>query len=332
MAQHNISSRIILLNDTKANWDTKADKFILLKGEIGIETDTKKFKIGDGTSTWAELDYYAGSSDSGDITIPTKLADLLEDETHRTVTDEEKETWNSKAETSDIPTKLPNPHSLTIKQNGDTKGTYDGSSEVEINLDGNLDGTPTNMATTNTEQTFTAKKIFDNIVQLNNSIIDKDGNFLVEQKTNYNMFGDLLKLFYINSSQRPVVTVKDGGTQHMAFLRDIPEFSDKRLPEVPSSPDEEPSEVFQASIKLGKYKIKFGVDYLEPKKETVTTKTITFDEPFEQYCAGVVTGCSSASTLRTTNLNDTVPTTGITVAIYRTNTTATYFSWIAIGI
>ena len=107
MAQHNISSRIILLNDTKANWDIKADKFVLLKGEIGIESDTNKFKIGDGVSTWENLDYYAGDGGSGgDVTIPTELADLLEDENHRTVTDVEKETWNNKAETNDIPKKV----------------------------------------------------------------------------------------------------------------------------------------------------------------------------------------------------------------------------------
>lgn len=35
--------------------------------------------------------------------IPTTLAELSEDSTHRTVTDIEKTTWNSKAETSDIP-------------------------------------------------------------------------------------------------------------------------------------------------------------------------------------------------------------------------------------
>lgn len=32
---------------------------VLLAGEIGLEFDTKKYKLGDGSTTWGELDYYA---------------------------------------------------------------------------------------------------------------------------------------------------------------------------------------------------------------------------------------------------------------------------------
>ena len=39
-------------------------------------------------------------------TIPEALSDLADDATHRTVTDTEKSTWNAKANTSDIPTKV----------------------------------------------------------------------------------------------------------------------------------------------------------------------------------------------------------------------------------
>lgn len=35
---------------------------ILLAGEIGFETDTKKIKIGDGSSNWNTLTYVSGSS------------------------------------------------------------------------------------------------------------------------------------------------------------------------------------------------------------------------------------------------------------------------------
>jgi hypothetical protein len=34
---------------------------ILLVGEIGFETDTKKMKVGDGTSNWNDLGYVVGS-------------------------------------------------------------------------------------------------------------------------------------------------------------------------------------------------------------------------------------------------------------------------------
>lgn len=58
MANHELKVKIALRNDTKENW-TKLDP-ILLKGEIGIETDTQKLKIGDGTSKWSELTYFGG--------------------------------------------------------------------------------------------------------------------------------------------------------------------------------------------------------------------------------------------------------------------------------
>ncbi len=42
-------------NDTAANWTSVNP--VLGKGEMGIENDTRKFKFGDGISTWAELEY-----------------------------------------------------------------------------------------------------------------------------------------------------------------------------------------------------------------------------------------------------------------------------------
>ena len=50
MAQRQLTSRIIIRNDTSANW--KSANPVLLKGEIGIETDTGIAKYGDGVVTW----------------------------------------------------------------------------------------------------------------------------------------------------------------------------------------------------------------------------------------------------------------------------------------
>ena len=47
--------QIQLRNDTAANW-TAADP-ILAQGEMGLETDTRLFKIGDGINNWSDLDY-----------------------------------------------------------------------------------------------------------------------------------------------------------------------------------------------------------------------------------------------------------------------------------
>ncbi len=46
---------IQLRRGTAAEW-IAADP-VLLAGEVGFETDTNKFKFGDGTSPWSELDY-----------------------------------------------------------------------------------------------------------------------------------------------------------------------------------------------------------------------------------------------------------------------------------
>ena len=40
---------------------------ILAAGEIGFETDTGKFKIGNGSSTWSSLSYYASADDLADL-------------------------------------------------------------------------------------------------------------------------------------------------------------------------------------------------------------------------------------------------------------------------
>ena len=49
--------QIQLRNDTAANW-TSADP-ILAQGEMGIESDTRLFKIGDGVNNWSDLQYGA---------------------------------------------------------------------------------------------------------------------------------------------------------------------------------------------------------------------------------------------------------------------------------
>ena len=53
--------RICLKNDTSANWTERNP--VLLGGELGIETDTNKMKIGNGTDTWADLPY-AGADEA----------------------------------------------------------------------------------------------------------------------------------------------------------------------------------------------------------------------------------------------------------------------------
>lgn len=58
--------KIQLRHDTAANWTTVNP--VLLEGEIGIETDTKKQKIGDGSTAWNSLDYDLASTALQSIT------------------------------------------------------------------------------------------------------------------------------------------------------------------------------------------------------------------------------------------------------------------------
>ncbi len=51
-----LNSRVQLRNDTAANWQSKNP--VLLKGEMGIELDTEKLKVGDGATAWNDLEYF----------------------------------------------------------------------------------------------------------------------------------------------------------------------------------------------------------------------------------------------------------------------------------
>lgn len=72
MAQFTIPSIHVQRHGTKSQWATSNP--ILQLGVLGIETDTLKLKIGDGTSTWNTLEYMCAviSRDSADA-IPALI-------------------------------------------------------------------------------------------------------------------------------------------------------------------------------------------------------------------------------------------------------------------
>lgn len=59
--------KIQLRQDISSVWQSKNP--VLLLGEFGVETDTNKFKIGDGITDWNNLSY----------SVPTKTSDLIND-------------------------------------------------------------------------------------------------------------------------------------------------------------------------------------------------------------------------------------------------------------
>ena len=60
-------TRMLQRRGTAAQWLDVANSVILAPGEIGLETDTGKFKVGNGTTVWASLSYYLRDSDNDDI-------------------------------------------------------------------------------------------------------------------------------------------------------------------------------------------------------------------------------------------------------------------------
>ena len=55
--------QIQLRHDTAANW-TSANP-TLAAGEVGEETDTGKFKFGDGSTAWSSLAYAVATASGG---------------------------------------------------------------------------------------------------------------------------------------------------------------------------------------------------------------------------------------------------------------------------
>ena len=64
-----LNTRIQLRHDVKANWDNNST-VVLKAGEVGIETDTSKMKVGDGVKTWNELKYAGGDAAQNFDVIP----------------------------------------------------------------------------------------------------------------------------------------------------------------------------------------------------------------------------------------------------------------------
>ena len=57
-------TKIIQRHDTSANWTSINP--VLAAGEMGVETDTNKFKFGDGVTVWNSLAYAAGEGVQSD--------------------------------------------------------------------------------------------------------------------------------------------------------------------------------------------------------------------------------------------------------------------------
>ena len=75
----NITTKIVLRNDSAENWQAIENSAILLKGEVGIEYSAAgvKMKIGDGISTWANLPYFVSGGGIAELPESFTWGDLL---------------------------------------------------------------------------------------------------------------------------------------------------------------------------------------------------------------------------------------------------------------
>ena len=64
-----LKTKLIIRNDISANWTTHNPT--LTKGEVGLETDTLKMKVGDGVHQWADLPYYNDQTNTYQDNITT---------------------------------------------------------------------------------------------------------------------------------------------------------------------------------------------------------------------------------------------------------------------
>ena len=82
-----LTAKLITRNDTAANW--AASNPILAKGEIGIESDSRMMKIGDGVKNWSTLSYMQtetamfvnGHTVEADVPVDAKFTDTTYDDT-----------------------------------------------------------------------------------------------------------------------------------------------------------------------------------------------------------------------------------------------------------
>lgn len=60
-----VAKRLQLRHDTAANWTARNP--VLLQGEIGIETNTNRMKLGNGTMNWNTLPYFPADTALGSV-------------------------------------------------------------------------------------------------------------------------------------------------------------------------------------------------------------------------------------------------------------------------
>jgi hypothetical protein len=123
-------SKIQIRRGTAAQW-TAANPVLLL-GELGLETDTRRIKAGDGTTSWSSLLYYTGTADAGTLTGSTLAANVIASSLTSVGTLANLTVTNTITGNINTSTQLLNARAITL--GGEASGTtnFDGSANVTI--------------------------------------------------------------------------------------------------------------------------------------------------------------------------------------------------------
>lgn len=76
MAENTLNVRILMRGKTATEWQSSNE--VLKARELGFETDTKKFKLGDGSTAWNDLDYFYSFEEISGL-IDTKIEEAVGD-------------------------------------------------------------------------------------------------------------------------------------------------------------------------------------------------------------------------------------------------------------
>ena len=144
MATKTLNARLKQKTDTAANWT--ANNTVLLKGEIGIESDTLKFKFGDGITAWTSLGYAGFSSDDlqdfeNRITAVTNKASTNEANITKNITDIATNKTSIEKNTNDIKIvsdNLTNNYYTKEQVDGYVAGAFHFKGEADSFTDGNI--------------------------------------------------------------------------------------------------------------------------------------------------------------------------------------------------
>lgn len=70
-----VAVKVQFRRDTAANWTSNNP--VLSAGELGLETNTSRFKIGDGTTAWSSLTYIELPNTAVSVNLVDAKGDLL---------------------------------------------------------------------------------------------------------------------------------------------------------------------------------------------------------------------------------------------------------------